>query len=51
MIIKTANGGKQWSVIEMPYTLMLIHPVNNNVIYVCGFYVILKTTNAGANTM
>ena len=49
MILETINGGKDWIVQEVPYTLMQIHPVNDSVVYACGYYVILKTINARNN--
>ncbi|MBV6477438.1 MAG: Ycf48-like protein [Ignavibacteria bacterium] len=49
MILKTTNGGKEWIVNQVPYTLLQIHPVNDSVVYACGDYVILKTSNAGLN--
>ncbi len=46
-IIKTIDGGKNWTRYNFPYTIMQVHPVNDSVVYACGYYVILKTTNAG----
>jgi len=50
-ILKTTNGGDNWSQQSIPSTgyFTQIHPVNDSVVYVCGWYVILKTTDGGNN--
>ncbi|MBK6772510.1 MAG: hypothetical protein IPG78_10355 [Ignavibacteria bacterium] len=50
-ILKTTNGGENWSQQSIPSTgyFTQIHPVNDSVVYVCGWYVILKTTDGGNN--
>jgi photosystem II stability/assembly factor-like uncharacterized protein len=50
-ILKTTNGGENWSLLSIPSTgyFTQIHPVNDSVVYVCGWYVILKTTDGGNN--
>ncbi len=47
MILKTVNGGNNWTVQNFNATFNQIHPVNDRVIYACGYYVIYKSTDGG----
>ncbi|MBK7254363.1 MAG: hypothetical protein IPI04_10755 [Ignavibacteria bacterium] len=50
-IYKTTNGGNNW--IEQPhpyaYTIQQIFPVNDSVVYACGWWNFMKTINGGNN--
>lgn len=50
-ILKTTNSGKEWIRHTTSTTAYLtgIFPVNDSVVYACGWYCILKTNNGGDN--
>jgi len=48
-ILKTNDGGENWTVYNIPNLFLQIHPVNDTVVYACGYYIIIKTVNGGNN--